>query len=163
MYIWWIVSFQSQTKGIQRFPVLCVLLEDRRKMATGLPQGYKSLRCAHSICALGKVESVFGVQHFLSLWLWEECPKVYRIYLVFVDCCGLFRRRCSPASTIWAVSDFSFSSNHCAESHLHSTCIPHPAAVQPSHTVWGGDSSLPSSSTPSCRVKDQSFTSLYVS
>ncbi|TNN63922.1 hypothetical protein EYF80_025855 [Liparis tanakae] len=56
-------ELKSQTKGIRRFPALRVLLENRRKMATELPQGYKSLRCANSICALGEVESVLGPSH----------------------------------------------------------------------------------------------------
>lgn len=110
---------------------------------------------------------VFRVQNISLLHcLLEKCYKVHCVQLVFslsnfrmkiLSCTRNLRSIWIPISGLTLMLKVSV---------FHSTCVPRPAIIQPSHTVCNGDSgtsSLPSSSTPSCRELNQSSLSYFPS
>lgn len=141
------------------------LQEDGRKEAIELQQGYRSGRWVIiSICTVREMAG-WGLYlmcsfcwFFLLLWLLEKCHKCTGFNL-FCPLTNFLQRSC-PANKCktYLISLFHLTLM-LKVSVFHSTCIPHPAVIQPSHTVCSGDSgtsSLPSSSTASCRKKNES-------
>ena len=134
-----------------------------------MKQGYRSRRCVIiSICTIREQAVVcFSCAGYFSasLPLREMLQSALRstCFFPFQFSCenSLLRQKCkkflNPLSCLTLMLKVSV---------FHSTCVPRPAIIQPSHTVCNGDSgtsSLPSSSTLSCREPNQSSLSYFSS